>query len=108
MDPDFPEELLRVGLMCDVTMAEFTELKRNIDYVVSLVNEKPGKLDLFELTKQTRLKHNPNNPLGFKDARDAISEAELKGLIRAGLATGYVERSKFGDRPVYFPNKEYP
>ena len=60
--------------------------QRNIEYVMSLVNERPGELDLFELTKQTRLKHSRENPLGLKDARNAIETAMQEGLIevRAG------------------------
>ena len=74
-------------------------LERNMGYVVSLVNEKPGELDLFELTKETRLKHDSYNPLGFKDARDAIAEAERISLIQP-RTKGFL----YGDRQFYYPS----
>lgn len=82
-----------------------TELKRNIEYVVNLVKENPGKLDLFELTKQTRLKHDLENPLGLKDAREAIEQAESSGLIKTGscLSTSYTERVKYANKQLYYP-----
>lgn len=72
--------------------------KRNIDYVVSLVNEQPGKLDLFELIKQTRLKHSLDDPLGLKDAREAVEAAIKKRLIEIRPGQGYLYQNK----PFYY------
>ena len=74
-------------------------MERDLGYVVGLVNEKPGEFDLFELTKQTRLKHDINNPLGLKDAREAITEAEQRGLIQA-KTKGFL----YGDTQFYYPS----
>jgi len=61
-----------------------SEMKRNIEYVVGLVSEHPKEFDLFELTKETRLEHQRRTgeePVGLKDARDAIQIAQERGLI---------------------------
>jgi len=73
--------------------------QRNIEYVIGLVNEKPGQLDLFELTKQTRLRHSHENPLGLKDARDAIQAATQDGLIEVRAGQGWL----YSDKQMYYP-----
>lgn len=73
--------------------------QRNIDYVVSLVNEKPGKLDLFELTKQTRLRHSHEDPLGLKDTIDAIGAAIENRLIEYRAGQGFLYEYK----KMYYP-----
>ena len=76
--------------------------ERNIGYVVSVVNETPGKLDEFELTLQTRLKHDPLNPLGLREAKDAIAAAKQRGLIRSEPRKGPLAYI-YGDSEVYYP-----
>ena len=87
-------------LVITIDMSEtVSPLERNVGYVVSLVKERTGELDLFELTKQTRLRHDTSNPLGLKDARDAITEAEQRGLIQA-RTKGFL----YGDMKFYYPS----
>ena len=82
-----------------------SELKRNIGYVVDLVNERPGGLDYFELTLQTRLRHSRENPLGLNEARDAIAGAEQRGLIEARPRSDSLGTYFYGDKKVYYPQK---
>jgi hypothetical protein len=56
-------------------------LERNIEYVLDAVRENPGEFDLFQLTIETRLRYDKENPLGLKDARDAIAAAEKDNKI---------------------------
>ena len=56
-------------------------LERNVGYVRDLVKQRPGELDITGLITETRLRHDPENPLGIQDAREAIAEAERIRLI---------------------------
>ena len=56
-------------------------LERNIGYVLSLVHEKPGELNHLQLIRQTRLKHNEEEPLGLIAAINAITAAKDRELI---------------------------
>ncbi|MBI2658390.1 hypothetical protein HYX08_06895 [Candidatus Woesearchaeota archaeon] len=82
-----------------------TQAERNIGYVVSVVGEQPGELTDFDLTLQTRLKHDPLNPLGLKEARDAIAEAKQRGLIRSEPRSGPLAHL-YGDSEVYYPTTQ--
>ena len=76
--------------------------ERNIGYVVDIVNEKPGQLTEFDLTLQTRLRHNTKIPLGLRDAKNAIAEAQQRGLIRSGPRNDSVARF-YANSEVYYP-----
>ena len=79
-------------------MNEVNTLERNVGYVNALVRNKPGEFDLFELTKHVRLKHSTDNPLGLKDAKDAIAEAERRNLVQP-RNKGHL----YGDAQFYYP-----
>ena len=65
-------------------MTTENELERNVGYVTNILTKGPNEIgySLFVLTLKVRIAHDKHNPLGLKDARDAINEAERRGLIR--------------------------
>ena len=77
-------------------MTTENELERNVRYVINVFEKQPTTVgySLFDLTLKVRLIHNRENPLGLKDAREAITEAEKRRLIRE-VATRY-----FGERYI--------
>mgnify|MGYP003967352327 FL=1 len=58
-----------------------TNLRKNMQYAIDLVNNDPGKYNLFDLIKATRFKHNQKKPLNLKAARDAVFAATLDEKI---------------------------
>ncbi len=79
--------------------------ERNIGYVVSVLNEKPGQLNDFELTLQIRLRHDAENPLGLRDAKDAIAAAKQRNLIRPGPRSDPLAYL-YDDSEVYYPTTQ--
>ena len=67
------------------------ELERNVGYVIkTLENKERDYVNISELTIGTRLAHSREEPLGLKDARDAIAEAKNRGLVRKADILGQI------------------
>jgi len=63
---------------------EKNELERNVEYVVKVV-ERDGSeygISRWDLIPRVRIEHSKENSLGIPETKEAITEAEKRGLIR--------------------------
>lgn len=81
-------------------------LSRNVSYVRAIVNRDDGRLNLPVLTEEIMKRNYGNITLSRMHARDAIEEAEERGIIKSGKARGLMILAYGLGSDVYYLSPE--